>query len=928
MKSAQDPAFKKALAEFAEGNITSLIEEMCKGSHGTTIADLSNALVPQGPLEMTPESREIETIVKQLLGHFSGTQILTPAPQTEIKTITTKTGGNTKHLFITVGGKEHDFTALMANMNWAHIRLNTDDFHRYEQYVSKNGKSQMKPKKQGKNEYPDPHYFDARDEHQILVNLSYAEKLALNIYSGQEIFGYNTTEGKPGRYYAALNQLLRGEDPSEIFKDTSNKALSGQNLTDAVSEMLMHLAMVNSGLNKPVPVVPAATYRKEWNMPPSVIQERIDSIKSGGEILLNMQMASTSHTRPGFKPNDALGQGGCALAFVNLWGVDITSVSQSASENEVLIPPSQMRVIGHMVNSQGEHIFVVTLARTPTAFDPQTQKQVAHVVQQQNTPLPHIAIGTEQHNCNQQGLVDQLELDQEHKQFQFLTMYQLMDAISYAHQNYLSKPYPQAQLFPTNATHSVHGTVIHRPNHGLAHTLRKMNYLDCIAHIFNTSQVEYLKEEMEHLDEIAKHDPQYQSIMPIEINKVEALSALLYDENGVPRKINEIAKFFHLGTSVEVRAPFTTKKELNTYLDLVVTHCKLKPAQAHKIDTDDIRKLQAVLLFSVTGRESEAGFQDLPNDYPRYKENSKNNFIHYFKDQQGKFDGKNIFETEDNMLEFADLVDNINNRDYSTPHPKMKLYCEMLTLSHNLDLWRCRTNFESVILDEVDDFYKNFLHPKYTKVHQQDLTKYAEKCIVATGGGISSPGGYKSNLLETNTDPEKCMKAMGSYAQFRTARTYNLDVKMLNKEDWVREVKDAIIGLSSDQFIKFEKEMLHANRPTTPLTNDTAQLFPMPAPRPFGDVNRAVFKPRVGMIRTDIIYPQMIREEYKQIQQDILIERKRAQTTATPAIAPKGTMIQSQLNKQDTQNNTQQTGTTSPSPPHSPDQHGQGPSKQ
>ncbi|EHL32764.1 SidE phosphodiesterase domain-containing protein [Legionella drancourtii] len=208
-------------------------------------------------------------------------------------------------------------------------------------------------------------------------------------------------------------------------------------------------------------------------------------------------------------------------------------------------------------------------------------------------------------------------------------------AAQYVYDNFLSKPYTGNANRNNQVYRCSNDQIIHRPNHGLPHSLRKMSYSNAV--------ISFLRH----------HD-----------------------------KTNSISTFC-----------FTDEEQL---------------------------AIKLCLLFSVTGREDEAGHKDSPEAYRKYLAASANHFEEFCKNNT-TFNS----ETIDRFKKIIIAKHDQNNRD---PARAVVHFC------HELDLLRCFP--PKAMISHLRAFNSNF-----NSINNRDFTQlilYAQKCITQTGDCLST----------------------------------------------------------------------------------------------------------------------------------------------------------------------------------------------
>lgn len=201
--------------------------------------------------------------------------------------------------------------------------------------------------------------------------------------------------------------------------------------------------------------------------------------------------------------------------------------------------------------------------------------------------------------------------------------------------NFLSKPYTGTANKNNQVYRCSNDKIIHRPNHGLPHSLRKMSYSNAV--------ISFLKH----------HDK---------------------------------------------------------------TNC----ASTFCFTNDEQLAIKLCLLFSVTGRDDEAGHTDSPKAYRKYLAASANHFE--------KFCKKNTTFSSETIDRFKKII--IAKHDQNNPDPARVV----VNFCHELDLLRCFP--PKVMIPHL-----RALNSNLNSVNNRDFTQlvlYAQKCIIKTGDCLST----------------------------------------------------------------------------------------------------------------------------------------------------------------------------------------------
>lgn len=208
-------------------------------------------------------------------------------------------------------------------------------------------------------------------------------------------------------------------------------------------------------------------------------------------------------------------------------------------------------------------------------------------------------------------------------------------AAQHVYDNFLSKPYTGTVNKNNQIYRCSNDTIIHRPNHGLAHSLRKMSYSNAV--------ISFLKH--------------------------------------------------HGNTNSASAFSFTQEEQL---------------------------AIELCLLFSVTGRDDEAGHTDSPKVYQKYLEASANHFKEFCKENTTF-----SLETIDRFKKIIIAKHDQNNWD---PARVVVHFC------HELDLLRCFP--PNAMISHL-----RALNSNLNSLNNRDFTQlvlYAQNCISQTGDCLST----------------------------------------------------------------------------------------------------------------------------------------------------------------------------------------------
>lgn len=297
-----------------------------------------------GPLNKNIHTYAFETLVSAFLHHQSDKTA--PAIEFEVRD---------KILFAKYKGEEFNMSEILQYANLNHISLSAEDEKAYHQFIT-NGLSDQTPSLPDVVGIPTAEEYSAREKASskpdALKNLSWAEKSAINIYTGG--------------FYGICNKLLRG----------SAEHMSNHDSTK-IGETLAHIAFASSGLNKVSVEKPIQTFRVEEKFSEDYVKNRVEAVEKGGLITQEMAFISTSYAPIADDMHKEMVEQGLeggeitAIIYSGVVGKYVSSISKKPDEMEYLIPPTQMQWVGYSKNSQGGHIFHAKPVSTLTGLSEQ-----------------------------------------------------------------------------------------------------------------------------------------------------------------------------------------------------------------------------------------------------------------------------------------------------------------------------------------------------------------------------------------------------------------------------------------------------------------------------------------------------------------------------------------------------------------------------
>lgn len=362
-------------------------------------------------------------------------------------------------------------------------------------------------------DYKTKEWFDKKDKEGIYLHLHYAEKLAINYYSST---------------HHDIQSLLR--ENASVKCGLANRS----DLSKVMKQYLICIAIAVHGLKKPIKENHSdltdvnntiISYRTEHaDESDNFIQERKQQVNSNdNQRYLTQKGFLSSGSLGGYSTGQGIQNSFVKIVqpnSINTLGKNIKVLSDSPDENEVVFAPSVATRFNMWFQESDEFYFVLEAFRNnvtePTsindlslAFDNEINllieevnfAEVPNKVKEKFNALKKIYLPD--FDC----LIDLIkELDETDFKTKFhynplrrlsrllindTLDSQLITAIRHVYYKHVGLSYLDAKQFPLDAElHTKQGT-LYRPNHGLAHTLRKMLYLQSVISYF----AKYAKDE-------------------------------------------------------------------------------------------------------------------------------------------------------------------------------------------------------------------------------------------------------------------------------------------------------------------------------------------------------------------------------------------------------------------------------------------------
>ncbi len=237
--------------------------------------------------------------------------------------------------------EKYNLSEILKFANLQHIVLQEEDRKKYLDFLDT--RSRIKPAKSEQDDaIPTEEDFANNDKEGFLKEVSYAEKCAINIWTGK---AYESMQ------YLLTNRISKISDKGDDVLDT-----------------LVHSVMACSGLNKVQGFIIHHTFRWESAHSKATLNrnaDRISATEKGGDVIMESAFVSTAYKKPShvfFTP----GKTNVGIFYTDgIIGKNIVSVSQHPDEREFLIPPTQVVVEGR-IRETGIDYFKCRTVRTLT----------------------------------------------------------------------------------------------------------------------------------------------------------------------------------------------------------------------------------------------------------------------------------------------------------------------------------------------------------------------------------------------------------------------------------------------------------------------------------------------------------------------------------------------------------------------------------
>lgn len=604
---------------------------------------------------------------------------------------------------------------LLHQPDFEHFSFSDQVTKRYEMFIQT---ASHKPSLEGGVFIPRKEDYEKADKNKLYTKLTYGEKLAITLYTSN--------------FYEEINSFLRTQG-----RDISFKELSSDRLTEIVKEIVLASCLAAHGLTRlEVPNdsndnslqevyraershrIPDGVWKQRHKAIGTHIPVRQEGFISSSEDMNAMKLSGTDTTLKISQPHHAIGK-------------RVQDLSYKGDEQEVLLVPGTQLAFGSFSQDKGRKVFEAFVVRSLDGIDPSSystvnaeirtqlislreqidylkgqvpppqktpfslwkslsnsiKKNEAAEVQDQIKYLDKLIIWFENNKHKPSEKIAKLEalnkkmgklvekvrdsnllyepLREASTKISHLIMQLkignssgLISEAEYVYTHHLSKAYKETDMDRTDAVLKHDNQVIHRPNHGLAHSLRVATYIPLVV---------------EYFQQFAKP------------------------------KLSQLCQ---------------------------------------NLNSEELKKLQLCMLFSVSGRESDLAFKSNPDKYREYRQRSAEQFILYARDKMSK----------DDVKKYAELILNMGNPDYLKSKkitPKKEALFHIMNLAHQLDLMRCYHFAQYSIA--IANGHDSLIIPSNTQQrHFNALLKTVSQRIHATGDRLYCQ--VKDNQLVSSTE--------------------------------------------------------------------------------------------------------------------------------------------------------------------------------
>ncbi len=650
-------------------------------------------LISSGPKLKSEASCDLEEIARLFLSDTSSNILCTFNPQTNT---TLDNHFPADELYVVTPTKTYNLTLILRNKpDFSHIELTDDEINNYYDFVTK--KAINEPVDENDNPLPErdiddyeadshsscddsmdidmpkrklPHYHSAHP------HLSYAEKLAITLYSGD--------------FYKSINSFLRSHGrvtnvPGFSYEYDHDECAA---LTLQVKEIVLAMVIASIALNKTCPdniaiegQRPKCLFRNErpyQSSPYRFIGESGGMTLMEGFTSTGLTLSSVQDFIFDINKNITI-LFEYPLSAPSSYGMNISDLAKHPDEKEFLFPPNTQF---YFYRNEIENI-------NGNSSDSEYPLINYHAI-----PTNTID-GTFPFSYSYEESALRLTLMQwiaeENNQTKIDTLYQLAEYMAYQENGekhmQLSKPYEYA--------HELKNIRNYSPS-----ILERLFKLKPHAeYVYNN----YLKNEYEHF---------------IGADREIALTTDSDDQVFIYRPNHGLAHSIRCALYIPLVIDYFSKFAKNDQFRMYCLGLK----------ENDIEKIQIAMLFYITGRESDISYLEDGNRYMTYRENSYKNFCQYAE-------SNDLLLNVDDFEGMTSRKEFYNESVYSKS-VKQHLFNIML-MAHKLDLGRCKISDE--YLDEIRKFNDRLvnIYPKQIQSLKR-LYRIASDMLVATGDRINA----------------------------------------------------------------------------------------------------------------------------------------------------------------------------------------------
>lgn len=685
-------------------------------------------------------------------------------------------------LEVKAGSKIFNLTQiLMHQPDFEHFAFKNKEMKQYETFISS---AKNIPSLKGSPRIPtEKDYIDV-DPKQKFVQLQYAEKLAITLYTSE--------------FYKQINTFLRTNGQEKELKKLNNPEL-----TQLVKELILGTCLASHGLTrlstnvKQTEEVEFETlYRAEnsRDIPSDIIEERMKNMKDPKNPVRHQGFTSTSQSLQAMKISGTDTTIEITQPLGNSIGKDVSDLSYKENEAESLFVPSVQFVYSDYFHGSRKK-FQVTPVRSLDGINPKAYSSADAAVRGQLIEA-------------KRDLTD--DLNTLHKPSSFSLSRKLLEKLKPSQDKKLisleKKMDYMIQVFGNSQLHSekqkrellasFYQDVVKLKKNGVnspgVSSLAKMAYKLVIDYELH-DQSELIK----HADVVYKRHlskPYHETDIDSSDDKIKI------EEEEIHRPNHGLAHSLRVASYI----PVVTEYFKDFAQPGLKEFCSGLSAQK-------IKDLQLCMLFSVSGRESDISFSNNPKKYREYRQNCVRQFEQYAKE---------IKMNSNDIKKYSALILNMGNPEFleKNKSPEMINMFHIMNLAHKLDLMRCyQVNAYTPAIKKGHDYLveeseeqQNGLNHLYKVVSARiSATGDRQFCTFDENRKMIVPvnHGYDKVFLTASRDPRECLSLCTRADLDRPESETPKDLRGEQVDKKTKEIK-SIPKISTEEMGYYLKEII------------------------------------------------------------------------------------------------------------------------